>query len=112
MDDVLNFIPARLTALLLVFASFLSGRGARVAWQVALSEHAKTESPNAGWPMAAVAGALNVQLEKVGHYKLGRADTPLTPATIDAALKLMLISMLSWWLICFITGVIRFAVTS
>lgn len=112
LDDVLNFIPARLTALLLVFASFLSGRGARVAWQVALSEHAKTESPNAGWPMAAVAGALNVQLEKVGHYKLGRADTPLTPATIDAALKLMLISMLSWWLICFIKEVIRFAVTS
>ena len=112
LDDVLNFIPARLTALLLVFASFLSGRGARVAWQVALSEHSKTESPNAGWTMAAVAGALNVQLEKVGHYKLGRADALLTPATIDAALKLMLISMLSWWLICFITGVIRFAVTS
>ncbi|MFC1977148.1 cobalamin biosynthesis protein [Chloroflexota bacterium] len=112
LDDVLNFIPARLTALLLVLASFLSGRGARVAWQVALSEHSKTESPNAGWTMAAVAGALNVQLEKVGHYKLGRADAPLIPETIDAALKLMLISMLSWSLICFITGVIRFAVTS
>jgi len=112
LDDVLNIIPARLTALLLVLASFLSGRGARVAWQVALSEHSKTESPNAGWTMAAIAGALNVQLEKVGHYKLGRADAPLTPETIDAALKLMLISMLSWSLICFIVGVIRFAVTS
>ena len=112
LDDMLNFIPARLTALLLVLASFLSGRGARASWQVALSEHSKTASPNAGWTMAAVAGALNVPLEKVGHYRLGRAGVPLTPETIDAALKLMLISMLSWSLICFIVGVIRFAVTS
>ncbi len=112
LDDVLNFIPARLTALLLVLASFLSGRGARASWQVALSEHSKTESPNAGWTMAAVAGALNVQLEKVGHYRLGGADTPLVPESIDATLKLMLISVLSWSLICFIVGVIRFAITS
>jgi adenosylcobinamide-phosphate synthase len=112
LDDVLNFIPARLAALLLVLASFLSGRGARASWQVALSEHSKTESPNAGWTMAAVAGALDVQLEKVGHYKLGEADAPLTPETIDAALKLMLISMLSWSLICFVVGVVRFAVTT
>ena len=114
LDDVLNFIPARLTALLFVSAGFLSGRDARAAWQVALSEHSKTASPNAGWTMAAVAGALNVQLEKVGHYKLGKAAVPLTPETIDAALKLMLISALSWSLICFIViaGVIRFAVTS
>ncbi|MFC1864895.1 CobD/CbiB family cobalamin biosynthesis protein, partial [Chloroflexota bacterium] len=76
LDDVLNFIPARLTALLLVLASFLSGRGARASWQVTLREHSKTESPNAGWVMAAVAGALSVQLERVGHYRLGEADTP------------------------------------
>ncbi len=112
LDDVLNFIPARLAALLLVLASFLSGRGASVSWRVALSEHSKTESPNAGWTMAAIAGALNVQLEKVGYYKLGKAGIALVPETIDTALKLMLISMLSWSLICFIVGVIRFAVTS
>ena len=67
LDDVLNFIPARLTALLLVVAAFLSKRSASASWRVALSDHSKTESPNAGWPMAAVAGALNVQLETVGH---------------------------------------------
>jgi adenosylcobinamide-phosphate synthase len=112
LDDVLNFIPARLTALLLVFSSLLSGGGARASWQVALSEHSETESPNAGWPMAAVAGALNVQLEKVGHYKLGKAEAPLTSQTIDAALKLMLISILSWSLICFLVGVVRFVIAS
>jgi len=112
LDDVLNFIPARLTALLLVLASFLSGRSGRTSWQVAISEHSKTESPNAGWTMAAVAGALDVQLEKVGHYRLGEADAPLTPETIDAALKLMRIAGLIWVMICFIIGGIRFVLSS
>ncbi len=112
LDDVLNFIPARLTALLLVLATFLSRRDTRASWQVMLSEHSKTESPNAGWPMAAVAGALNVQLEKAGHYKLGKADACLIPESINAALKLVLIAMLSWTVICFTVGVIYFVITS
>ena len=44
LDDVLNFIPARLTALLLVLATFFSRRNASVSWQVALCDHSKTES--------------------------------------------------------------------
>ena len=112
LDDVLNFIPARLTALLLVLATFLSGRGAPASWRVMLHDHAKTESPNAGWAMAAMAGGLGVQLEKVGHYRLGEADAPLIPETIDAALNLMLLSMVSWLLICFLVGVIHFVFTS
>jgi len=112
LDDMLSFIPARLTALFLVLASYLSGRGAQASWQVALSEHSKTESPNAGWTMAAVAGALNVQLEKVGHYKLGRAGTPLIPGTIDASLQLMQIAGLICVVICFMVGGIRFVLAS
>ncbi len=112
LDDVLNFVPARLTALLLVLAAFLSRKDARTSWQVALGDHSKTESPNAGWPMAALAGALNVQLEKVGHYKLGRANATPVPETIDAAVKLMLIAGLTWASLCFIVGVIYFVLTS
>lgn len=108
LDDILNFIPARLTALLLVLAAFLCRRNGRKSWQVALSEHARTESPNAGWPMAAVSGALNVQLEKVGQYKLGKIANPLVPETIDASLQLVMIAMLAWALICFIVGGICF----
>jgi len=108
LDDVLNFIPARLSALLLVLAAFLSRRDARSSWQTALSNHSRTESPNAGWPMAAVAGALNVQLEKKEHYKLGRVSVPLIPDTIDASLGLMQIAGLGWALICFIVGVVYF----
>ena len=112
LDDVLNFVPARLTALLLVLANFLSRRGARGSWQVVLADHANTGSPNAGWTMAAVAGALNVQLEKVGHYKVGSADVALVPHTIDAALALVQIAMLLWVMICFIAGGIYFVVTT
>ncbi len=112
LDDVLNFIPARLTALLLVSASFLSRRNTRGSWQVAFREHARTASPNAGWTIAAMAGALSVQLEKVGHYQLGRADTPLAPSSIDASLGLMQIASLIWVVLCFTAGGIRFVIAS
>lgn len=112
LDDALNFIPARIAALLLVLAGLITGRGLRPAWQTALKEHSRTESPNAGWPMAAVAGALGVQLEKKGHYKLGKARTPLTTAAIDGALRLAQITALTWTIICFAAGGIRFAFTA
>ena len=112
LDDVLNFIPARLTALLLVLAAFLSRRAGGTSWRVALKEHARTESINAGWPMAATAGALGVQLEKIGHYKLGKAPTPLRAKTIDDSLKLVYLAMFTWILICFAVGGIQFVLTT
>jgi len=112
LDDVLNFIPARLTALLLVLATFLSRRNTQASWQTVLSDHSKTESPNAGWTMSAMAGALNIQLEKTGQYKLGKAEALLKPETIDAALGLMLKAVLSWVLICFVVGVFKFVFTA
>ena len=71
LDDVLNLLPARLTALLIALAAQLaSGRGGE-AWRVALRDASRTASPNAGWPMAAMAGALDTTLTKRGHYRLG-----------------------------------------
>jgi len=112
LDDVLNFIPARLSALLLVLAAFLSRRDARSSWQTVLSSHSRTESPNAGWTMAAVAGALNVRLEKKEHYRLGKGGAPLVPETIDASLRLVQVSALGWTLVCFIVGVVYFVYTT
>ncbi len=106
LDDGLNYIPARLTALLIVLAAFFSGRGGRRAWRVVLADHSRTESPNAGWPMAAAAGALDVQLEKVGQYKLGRMNQPLTPGTIGGAVKLLGIAAAVWMLVCYAIEVI------
>jgi adenosylcobinamide-phosphate synthase len=78
LDDLLNLVPARLTGLLIVAAAALCGADARQAWQTLRRDHAATDSPNAGYPMAAIAGALGVRLEKAGHYCLnaqGREPT-------------------------------------
>ncbi len=89
LDDVLNFIPARLAALMLIIAAWLRGAGGRTT-AVASGDHRKTASPNAGWPMAAMAGALDVKLEKPGYYRLGnkKAKNKLGPETIGMALSL------------------------
>ena len=112
LDDILNYIPARLAALLLFLAAFVSRKNSRASWQIACREHVKTESPNAGWPMAATAGALNVQLEKVGQYRLGKPAKPLVPETIDASLGLAQIAMGFWILICCIVGVTYFVLAA
>jgi adenosylcobinamide-phosphate synthase len=77
LDDVLNFIPARLTGLLLVCAAGLSGNSIGKAWNIMLRDAHLTASPNAGIPMSAMAGALSIELEKIGHYQLGAGlNTP------------------------------------
>ncbi len=88
LDDLTNLLPARLTAMLLIIASALGGAGAAPAWRGALRYAGATESPNAGWPMSAMAGALGVTLEKVGHYRLG--DGPRLPdaTSIERAISL------------------------
>ena len=112
LDDVLNFIPARLTALFIIIAAYLSKHNGSQAMKTALRDHSKTESPNAGWPMSAAAGALDVQLEKAGHYKLGNPDKPLVPETIDRSLGLMHSTFANWVLVCLITGVILIVTTT
>ena len=104
LDDVLNYIPARLAALALVAGAFFGRFSARHAWSVALAEHRKTASPNAGWTIAAAAGALDVELEKVGHYRLGKMNRPLVPETIDAAVRLDYFALAVW--VAFAVGVI------
>jgi adenosylcobinamide-phosphate synthase len=111
LDDILNFIPARLAALLLVLAAATKRRG-RDAWKTALKEHVRTESPNAGWPMAAMAGALNVRLEKVGHYILGEGRTTSVLESIDNAINIFSLAASAWILICFIAGGIKIVVTT
>ncbi len=80
-DDMLNLIPARVTALLIVTAGMIidgaeKGLDTAVAtwqrgWLVWRNDANITSSPNAGHAMGATAGALGVSLEKVGHYELG-----------------------------------------
>jgi adenosylcobinamide-phosphate synthase len=80
LDDLLNLIPARLAGFGIVAGAFLAREAPGRAWRVMWRDHALTSSPNAGWTMSAMAGALGVILEKPGHYQLGGGD----PATLGA----------------------------
>jgi adenosylcobinamide-phosphate synthase len=89
IDDVANWLPARLTVLLLMAAAAFSGelsipRGVRI-WQ---RDRALTPSPNGGHPMAVAAGLLGVQLDKPSVYVLGPELPRPAPRDLERALWL------------------------
>jgi adenosylcobinamide-phosphate synthase len=94
LDTVINYVPARLTGVLIVVAAALLGLDYKNAWAIAKRDHQKTPSRNHGWPMAAMAGALRVQLEKPGQYILGEHTEPLTSDKILLALKIRNMALL------------------
>ena len=76
LDDFLNLVPARVAALAIVASAGLSGEAPCRAWRTMRDNHWRTASPNAGWTMSAMAGALGVTLEKRGAYRLGAGPLP------------------------------------
>jgi adenosylcobinamide-phosphate synthase len=112
LDDVLNFIPARISGLLLVVAAYILRLGGKKAWQIMLRDHANTQSINAGWPMSAAAGALRTRLEKAGYYSLGDANNPLSPRLIPSGVRLMGISSLLWAGFCLCMEVMKLVLTA
>jgi adenosylcobinamide-phosphate synthase len=88
LDTVVNYIPARFTGILIVLAAAIIGEDYQNAWAIARRDHAKTPSRNHGWPMAAMAGALRVQLEKPGQYVLGEPVETLGANKILVALRI------------------------
>jgi adenosylcobinamide-phosphate synthase len=91
LDDLLNFIPARLTAVLMLIAGGLLRLPVARGVSVLFRDAGKTESPNAGWPMAAMAGLLGVQLDKRKSYTLGDAVEPLSGRHIRDAWRVVLL---------------------
>jgi adenosylcobinamide-phosphate synthase len=96
-DDLVNWVPARLAGLLFVGAApFVSGASAARAWSTMLNDAKKHDSPNAGWPEAAMAGALGFALGGPRSYDgvihdlphLGSGRASLSKADIDKALDL------------------------
>ena len=88
-DDVLNFVPARLAALLLLGALKISGLPARKSWGVMLRDRKRTPSPNGGLTMALAAAGLDVNLTKRGVYTLNDAGRAPAAADIDRAGRLI-----------------------
>ena len=89
LDDALNWLPARLTALSVCLAALFTGDDATNAFRIWQRDADKTASPNAGHPMSAAAGALRVRLEKVGHYQLGDGQRLPVAQDIGRSVRLM-----------------------
>ncbi|MCW4004987.1 MAG: cobalamin biosynthesis protein [Candidatus Bathyarchaeota archaeon] len=88
LDHLINFIPSRLTGILIIAAAAVLRYDYKTAWSIARRDHLKTQSRNHGWPMAAMAGALHVQFEKPGKYILGDPQEALDASKILMALKI------------------------
>lgn len=99
LDDIINLVPARLSALLLLSAGLVTApfeRGAEHpgmisvgrGWKIMRRDHGLTESPNAGWTMSAMSGLIGVALEKPGHYLIGNGLRRPGAADIGQAVRL------------------------
>lgn len=96
LDDVANYIPARISGLLIPIASFLCGCSFKNSLKIALRDGSKHESPNSGIPEAAIAGALGVQLGGPSTYQgelvekpfIGDNQNQLTMKSVDTAVKI------------------------
>jgi len=96
-DDVLNFIPARLTALLMISTAAALGLDWRQAWRILRRDRGNAASLNAGCPEAAMAGALGVRLGGPSVYFgrlvekpfIGEAGQPLDQERYGQAIRLL-----------------------
>ena len=114
-DTILNYIPSRLTGLMMIISAALLHNNWRHSYKIMMRDGKKTESPNAGYPMAALAGALETKFEKINHYKLGDGEIILTKQHVISAINIMkltsilffgiiiipiilILSFLGWWI--------------
>ena len=113
-DKLLNFLPSRLTSLVMVLSCFILKENWRHSIYVMKRDGPKTESLNAGYPMATLAGALGIRFEKIEHYVLGDGNSEINENHFKSAISIMkmttmlfvilftipmilLLSYLGWW---------------
>jgi len=114
-DKILNYLPSRMTSLVMIFAAMILGKNWKHSLEIMRRDSSKTESPNAGYPMAALAGALGTIFEKIDHYVLGDGKMEFTESHFKSAISIMklttilfciiftipiivILSYLGWWL--------------
>ena len=96
-DDLVNYLPARLTGLLMVLAAPVCGLSGGGAWRILRRDCRNHSSPNSGFPEAAAAGALGVRLGGANRYfgkvvekpTIGDASVPLSLAAYAGVVRLM-----------------------
>lgn len=114
-DKILNYLPSRLTAIVMIFSAMLLGNNWKNSFKIMIRDGRKTSSPNAGYPMAAIAGALETKFEKINYYSLGDGQDSISKDHVYSAISLMkvtsiifcgvvvipivlLLSFLGWWI--------------
>lgn len=114
MDDIFNYIPARVTALFMIAASFLCGLDGKNAWRIYKRDRRKHASPNAAQTEAVCAGALRVRLAGDAVYFgkvykkefIGDALRPIVPEDIKRTGRLMYITA---FLLLIVFGAVKYA---
>lgn len=115
LDDVLNFLPARITGVLMCAAAWLLGMDGKNAWRILLRDHANHKSPNCAWSEAAAAGALHIQLGGTHDYfgkpiekpTIGDDDRPVERADIGRANRLLYVTSVLMVLVIALAGIVR-----
>lgn len=118
LDDVCNYIPARLTALLLGIAALLTRSDAKRGWRVMRRDAQKHASPNSGIPEAMVAGILGIQLGGLNSYGgvpsvralMGDKVRSLEPMDILAARRLVTWTAVLAGIIVILVGTLEIAI--
>ena len=108
MDDIFNYIPARITALAMIAAAYLTGLDGRNAWRIYRRDRKKHASPNAAQTESVCAGALRVQLAGDAVYfgklykkeLIGDRLRPIEPRDIKRSQRLMYVTALLLLLLC------------
>lgn len=90
LDDLFNIVPSRASSILLILAAWISGLDWRRGLTATLGLHGVTESPNAGWPMATMAGILGVTLTKRECYSI--PGGPKEPGVKDLSVSIGVLS--------------------
>ena len=99
----------------MIFSAAILHYNWRESYTIMIRDGKKTDSPNAGYPMAALAGALETKFEKINHYKLGDREITLTKEHVTSAITIMkltsilffglisvpiitTLSLIGWWI--------------
>ena len=102
IDDILNYIPARIAGFLVVASAFILKLDWKNSYRIMLRDARKCPSPNSGFTMASTAGALNIQLVKKDIYILGDNTVEIDVSHISKAIKLSKFTILLFTIISFL----------
>jgi len=98
-DTYANFIPARITAIIMILAAIISNEDWKNSIRIFTKQRKYTDSINSGHPISVLAGALRIKLEKVNHYSIGESLEQISIEKCKIAIKIMKITILLFCII-------------